>query len=144
MSQTVTPHNMNDLFSLPGVKSISYIPASSLADKLGVQALAGLPIYIHATPTPIEFNGDPTCECTHSNAGVSPSQSLEFSFRSTQQIPDDRYLAFLDHSYLIGTKEEHPLIERVQSFGNPDSDSSTFTYTIQLTSPRALIPCSIL
>ncbi len=149
MSQTVTPHSMNDLFSLPGVRSISYIPASSLADKLGVQALAGMPIYIHATPTPIEFNGDPTCECTHSNAGVSPSQSLEFSFRSTQQIPDDRYLSFLvvdvnGHSYLIGTKEEHPLIERVQSFGNPDSDPSTFTYTIQLTSPRALIPCSIL
>ena len=139
---------MNTLFSLPGIKSIDYLSADGLTEQLAMQSLAGMPLVIHTARTPIVFNGEPTCECTQTNAAVSPSQSIEFSFRSTQQIPDDRYLAFLvtdvnGRSYLIGTKEEHPLIERVQSFGNPDSEPSTFTYNVQLTSPRALIPCSI-
>jgi hypothetical protein len=148
LSQYVTNTSMSSHFSLPGIKSIAYLIADGLTEQLAMQSLAGLPIYIHIANTPIGFNGEPTCECTQSNAAVSPSQSVEFSFQSTEQLPDDRYLSILvtdvnGRSYLIGTKEEHPVIERVQSFGNPDSDPSTFTYNVTLTAPRALIPCTI-
>ena len=140
---------MNTQFSLPGIQSIAYLLSQSLSEYLTMQAISKVPVAIDAALlNPICFSGEPTCECTQSNASIGLSQNLELTFCSKLQLPDNDYLAFLitdanGQSYLVGTKEEHPLIERVQSFGTPEGDPSTFTYRIQLTSPQALIPCSV-
>lgn len=139
---------MSSTFSLPGIKAISYLGANSLPANLAMQSMAGLPIVVIADLMNIPFNGEPTCEGTQTNAKAGTSQHVEFSFRSISQLPEEYHLAFVvidanSNYYLIGTKEEHPLIERVQSFGTPDTDPNTYTYNIQLSAPRALIPCKV-
>lgn len=135
-------------FSLPGISCIAYLAANSLPSHLTMQSMAGLQIFVVSDLTNVPFNGEPTCECTQTNAQGSPSQSVELSFRATMQLPEEFHLAFLvidanGDYYLIGTKEEHPLVERVQSFGSPDADPNSFTYNVSLTSPRSLIPCRV-
>lgn len=135
-------------FSLPGVSCVAYLAANTLPAQLTMQSLAGLPVFIVADIMNIPFNGEPTCECTQTNAQGGPSESVELSFRTTMALPDEHHLAFLvidanSRYYLIGTKEEHPLIERVQSFGTPDADPNSYTYNVSLVSPRALIPCKV-
>ena len=135
-------------FSLPGIKAIAYLAAMQLPDNLAMQSLAGLEIGILVDMMNIPFSGEPTCECTQTNAQGGTSQTVEFVFRSILQLPEEFHLAFVvidanSRYYLIGTKEEHPVIERLQSFGSPEGDPSSNTYTISLTSPRALIPCKM-
>lgn len=139
---------MSNTFSLPGVKSIAYLAANTLPAELCMQSLSGLPVFVIADMMQVPFNGEPTCECTQTNAQGGSSQSVEFTFQATIPLPEEFHLAFVvidanSNYYLIGTKEEHPLIERVQSFGTPDADPNTFTYNVQLTAPRALIPCKV-
>lgn len=137
---------MSKSFSLPGIKTIAYMASNLLPQELCMQSLAGMPIYVSADMFNVPFNGEPTCECTLTNASNGPSESVQFTFRANEVLPSEYHLAFLvidanNDYYLIGTKEEHPLIERVRSFGTPESDPSTHTYTVSLTAPRALIPC---
>lgn len=139
---------MSNTFSLPGVKSIAYLAANTLPAELCMQSLSGLPVFVIADMMQVPFHGEPTCECTQTNAQRGSSQSVEFTFQATMPLPEEFHLAFMvidanSNYYLIGTKEEHPLIERVQSFGSPDANPNTFTYNVQLTAPRALIPCKV-
>lgn len=138
---------MNTHFSLPGIKSISVIPANNLPSELAMQSLAGLPI---SPPTAevIPFHGEATCECTQTYAPAL-SEMVELTFSSLVELPADKQLAILVTDanripYLIGTKEEHPAIERRQTFGNPDSESNLYTYTIRMSAPRALIRCLLI
>lgn len=139
---------MTPCFSLPGISAIAFIRSSDLLPDLTLQALADFPITINPEPTPIPFTGDATCETTQTNASVGPSQTAELSFLSRLQLPTDHYLAFLltdanGQTYLLGTREDHPLIERIQSFGSPSADPSTFTYRVELSAPIALIPVTL-
>lgn len=140
--------DMTDRFSLPGIQAIAYLAALTLPENLCMQSLAGVPVHIMADMNNVPFNGEPLCECTQTNAQGGSSQSVEFSFRSTSELPSEFHLAFVvidanGNYFLIGTKEEHPQIERVQSFGTPDGDPNTFSYTVSLIAPRALIPCRV-
>lgn len=139
---------MTDKFALPGIQAIAYLAANMLSDNLCLQSLAGLPVHILADMNNVPFNGEPTCECTQTNVQAGSSQTVDFNFRSTSQLPEEFYLSFVvidanGNYFLIGTKEEHPAIERVQSFGTPDGDPNTFSYNVRLTAPRALIPCRV-
>lgn len=135
-------------FSLPGIKAIAYLAAMQLPDNLAMQSLAGLEIGILVDMMNIPFSGEPTCECTQTNAQGGSSEAVELVFLSNTQLPEEFHLAFVvidanSRYFLIGTKEEHPAIERRQNFGAPQGDPSCYTYTISLTSPRALIPCKM-
>lgn len=139
---------MRTTFSLPGIQALAYLALNSLPDNLCMQSLAGLTIHLMCDLTNIPFSGEPVCECTQTNAHIGLSQAVELSFKTGLEIPEEFYLAFLvldanGDFYLIGTKEEHPVIERVKSFGTPDADPNTYSYTISLTAPRALIPCKV-
>lgn len=136
---------MNTHFSLPGIKSIAVTEATDLPSQLAMQSLAGLPISAPYSPEDIPFHGEATCECTQTNTPAQ-SETVELTFSSLVELPADKHLAFLvtdanRQPYLIGTREDHPAIERKQSFGSPDADSNLYTYTIQMNAPRALIRC---
>ena len=138
---------MNTHFSLPGIKSIAVIPANDLSSELAMQSLAGLPISPPMAEL-IPFHGEATCECTQTYAPAL-LEMVELTFSSLVELPADKHLAILvtdaNHiPYLIGTKEEHPAIERRQTFGNPNSDSNLYTYTIRMSAPRALIRCLLI
>ena len=138
---------MNTHFSLPGIKSIAVASANVLPSELAMQSLAGLPISAPSTAEDIPFHGETTCECTQTYAPAL-SETVELTFSSLVELPSDTHIAILVTDancipYLIGTKEEHPAIERRQTFGNPDSDSNIYTYTIRMSAPRALIRCVI-
>lgn len=139
--------DMNPTFALPGVKHIAFIDASLLPESLGQLGIAGVPIYIMGQFTPVPFSGEPTCIGSRTNASVGSSQTVELTFQSRIELPEDKHLAFLvidanDSSYLIGTHEDpHPLIESEQTFGVPDTDANTTTYTVRYTAPRALLSC---
>ena len=121
---------MDTHFSLPGIKSIAVASANALPSELD-----------------IPFHGEATCECTQTYAPAL-SETVELTFSSLVELPSDTHIAILVTDanripYLIGTKEEHPAFERRQTFGNPDSDSNIYTYTIRMSAPRALIRCVI-
>lgn len=139
---------MNTHFSLPGIKSIAVVYANDLPSELAMQSIAGLPISAPSTAEDIPFHGEATCECTQTYAPLH-AEKVELTFSSLVELPSDKHLAILVTDanripYLIGTKEEHPAIERRQTFGSPDADSNLYTYTIQMCAPRALIRCLLI
>lgn len=138
---------MNTHFSLPGIKSIAVASANDLPSELAMQSLAGL-LISPPTAEVIPFHGEATCECTQTYAPAL-SEMVELTFSSLVELPADKQLAILVTDanripYLIGTKEEHPAIERRQTFGNPDSESNLYTYTIRMSAPHALIRCLLI
>lgn len=132
-------------FSLPGIKSIAYAPASNLPTELAMQSLAGVPCFLPLGTVDIPFHGEATCECTQTTLPAQ-AEAVELTFSSLMEIPVDQHLSFLVTDanripYIIGTREQHPAIERRQAFGSPEADSNLYTYSIQLNAPRALIRC---
>lgn len=136
---------MNTHFSLPGIKSIAVLPALELPSQLAMQSIAGLPVSAPYNPDDVPFHGEATCECTGTNTPAQ-SETVELTFSSLVELPTSEHIAILvtdanRQPYLIGTREDHPAIERRQSFGSPDSESNLYTYTIKLNAARALIRC---
>lgn len=135
-------------YSLPGIKAIAYFASLMLPENITMQAMAGLKVRIAADMMNIPFSGEPTCECTGTNTHGCSSQQVELVFQTNILLPESYHLSFVvldvnGNYHLIGTKEEHPIVELRKNFGTPQGDPSCNTYTISLTSPRALIPCSM-
>lgn len=139
---------MSNTFSLPGIKSLSYINAAQLPDDLAAHALSGAPIWLTQSMVMIPFTGEASCVCTRTNEHGAPNESVEMSFQSLLSLPEHIPLAFVvtdvnNRSFLIGAKEQPwPYVESSQGFGLPDGESSTTTYTITHKAPKALIPCT--
>ena len=140
---------MKSHFFLPGIKSIYYVPCTSLPSSLMLHALSSMPIALTTGLVPIPFAGDPTCECESANNNNGPSQSVTLTFQSLEVIPEDIPIAFAltdvnGQSYLIGTKEQpYPLITCRQSFGSPTGDAHSLAVEVAFTGPKALFPCEI-
>jgi len=140
---------MNHSFSLPGIKCIAIINATTLPSDITLQSIAGVPVAVLQSMQHIHTTGEPTCVCTRNNAHNGSSQTVELSFESTDELPEEYPLSFLiidamDQAYLIGVLESpHPAIESSNNKGTPTGDSNTTTYSVKYTAPRALIPCLI-
>lgn len=135
-------------FSLPGIKTIHYVPCSQIPKSVLLCALAKQPIVITSDMVPVPFAGDPTCEGERANNNNGVSESITFSFSSLVVIPEDEPLAFVvtdlhNKMFLIGTREEpYPLITCRQSFGSPSGDPHVLAVEVAFTAPKALLPCT--
>lgn len=139
---------MNNIFSLPGIKRLSYINVLDLPLGLGLLGISGTPLVLNVAHVDIPFTGEAACTCTHSNANGSGNETVELTFQSLLALPEHKPLAFLvtdvnGRCFLIGTQERPwPYIESSQGLGLPDGDSSTITYTVTYKAPKGLIECS--
>ena len=127
---------MNNHFSLPGIKALSYVNALELPSDLGLVGISGLPLTLMVQSVDIPFTGEATCTGTRSNANGAGNETVELTFQSLLALPEHMPLAFIvtdanNRSYLIGCREQPwPYIESSQGFGMPDGESSTITHTI--------------
>ena len=134
---------------LPGIKSIYYVPCSSLPASLMLKALSDLPITLTTGLEPIPFADEPTCESEGANTNNGPAEQVTLTFQSLMVIPEDIPIAFAltdvnGQSYVIGTKEQpYPLITCRQSFGSPSGDAHSLGVEVAFTAPMALIACEI-
>lgn len=140
---------MCNSFSLPGIKCIAHINANTLPSDITLQAIAGVPVGVFQDMSHLHTTGEPTCVCTRNNAHNGSSQTVELTFQTTEDLPQDYPLAFLlidamDQAYLVGVREApHPAIEATTDKGTPSGESNTTTYKVNYTAPRALIPCMV-
>lgn len=97
--------------------------------------------------TRIPFVGVPECEATDAVENNGRAEKVEMSFR----VKDDpslltlRPLAFhiataSGHEYLIGTREEQPVVSIVTNTGVPSGTPAGYTIKVEMQALKALIP----
>jgi len=140
---------MHPYFSLPGIRSLAYMPASRLSNNIVMQSLAGVHVSVYAMTTPIVFTGECTCIVEYTNENKGQAEVATLTFLTQQELPQDTPLAFIvtdvmGNSYVLGAKEEpFPVITSSKGFGTPEGDVSAYTVEVVHTSLKALIPCYI-
>lgn len=135
--------------SYPGIKSIGYVFADQIPANTIYNAVAGIPINLFLTPTPVPVAGATTCEIVSSNENNGIAQSLTLTFSTALQLPRHRPLAFIiedvnGNTFLIGQPERpHLSVEGTRQTGSPAGDSAVTTYEVKHTAPIALKPCKM-
>lgn len=137
---------MDSHFSLPGIRSISYVAANVLPDHIAYMRASRIPIKLNIMQTSVPFVGEPTCETESTKINKAKKQSTTLNFRCTQPLPEDYALAFVvtdnnSQNWLIGQREEpFPLVSCTQTFGTTDGDPSSLTVAVTFEASEALIP----
>lgn len=96
---------------------LSYLPCSELPPDILNKYLAGIPIAINASPTPIEIYGDASCEAVSEYDNGSRLEKTTLQFSTADEIPECQDLAFVvkdvqGKEYVIGQKESpFPMVE---------------------------------
>ena len=133
--------------SLPGIEFIGYVPAENLQREIMYKHLAGLPVGIFTSITPIAFVGVPTCEAvsTYNNNGRVEQTTLRF--KTLDVVPTNRHIAFVitdcnGQSYVIGQHEKpRPIIKTTGATGTPNGDPAVCSVEVTLYAQKSLIPC---
>ena len=133
--------------SLPGIEFIGYVPAENLQREIMYKHLAGLPVGIFTSITPIAFVGVPTCEAvsTYNNNGRVEQTTLRF--KTLDDVPTNRHIAFVitdcnGQSYVIGQHEKpRPIIKTTGATGTPNGDPAVCSVEVTLYAQKSLIPC---
>lgn len=130
--------------SLPGIKFIGYLPCKDLPLFILQKHLAGIPVSIYSTATPVDFFTNASCEATqeHDNGVVLEKTILQFS--TTLNLPYGIPLAFVvkdvnDKTYVIGTHEAP--FPTITSDSFISEEKNIHEFKIQLNSRKTLIPC---
>ena len=131
---------------LPGITAISYIDPMLLTPDLCFAAICRMPVAALAPMTRIPFVGVPECEATDAVENNGRAEKVELSFR-TENDPSFltlRPLAFhigtaSGHEYLIGTREEQPVVSVITNTGVPSGTPAGYTVKVELQALRALI-----
>ena len=93
--------------SLPGIKAIAFLPCHLLLPNIVEKCLAGVPIGVFSTSTPIEHYGNASCEAESEYTGGTYYESTTLQFTTTDKIRQMQQLAFVvtdvnNHTYVIG------------------------------------------
>lgn len=133
--------------SLPGIRSIGFVPAENLPREIMLKHLAGIPVGIFADITPISFIGVPTCEAASSYSKNGRVEQVTLRFRTLDELPVYRHIAFVltdsnGQSYVIGQHERpRPIVKISQVTGTPDGEPAGCSVEVILYAQKALIPC---
>jgi hypothetical protein len=98
---------------------------------------------------PIEFFGEPQCECKTKKDGAGYEDTATLKFLTSQELPQAVCTGFVvtdvnDRSWLIGSLESpHPTIECEHKTGIPSGDAAGYVYEIKHVSIKSMVPCVI-
>lgn len=132
--------------SLPGIKAIAFLPCKLLPPNIVEKFLAGVPIGVFSTSTPIEHYGNASCEAESEYIGGGYFEKTSLDFTTTDEIPRSQELGFVvtdvhDKSYLIGVKEAPFPIVNITTKVDDETNISEVKVTFQR--QKSLIPCSV-
>lgn len=132
---------------LPGITAISYIDPTLLTPDLCFAAICRMPVAALAPKTKIPFIGVPECEANDAIENNGRAEKVELSFR----VKDDPSFLTLHpfafyietasgHEFLIGTREEQPVVSIVTNTGVPNGIPAGYTIKVEMQALKALIP----
>ena len=132
--------------SLPGIKAIAFLPCKLLPPNIVEKFLAGVPIGVFSTSTPIEHYGNASCEAESEYIGGGYFEKTSLDFTTTDEIPQSQELAFVvtdvhDKSYLIGVMEAPFPIVNITNKVDDETKISEVKVTFQR--QKSLIPCVV-
>lgn len=132
--------------SLPGIKAIAFLPCKLLPPNIMEKFLAGVPIGVFSTSTPIEHYGNASCEAESEYIGGRYFEKTSLDFTTTDELPRSQELGFVvtdvhDKSYLIGVKEAPFPIVNITTKVDDETNISEVKVTFQR--QKSLIPCSV-
>ena len=132
--------------SLPGIKAIALLPCHLLPPNIVEKFLAGVPIGVFSTSTPIEHYGNASCEAESEYKGGTYYESTTLQFTTTDEIQQSQELAFVvtdvnNHTYVIGCKEApYPVVDITT---NLDNDNNISHMKVSFSTKKSLIPCAV-
>lgn len=130
--------------SLPGIKSIGYLPCHLLPPNILQKHLAGVAVGIYSIPTPVEHYGNAECTAEQEYDHGSYLERSTLTFTTTDRIPNHLPLAFVmtdvnGQSYVIGFHEAPlPVVEISQKTGETDC---IFEVKVNFSARKSLISC---
>lgn len=131
--------------SLPGIKSIGYLPCANLSPLIMQKHIVGIPVGVFSAITPIEHYGNASCEAESEYDHGRKLQKTKLKFSTTDEIPIDKHLAFVvtdveGKSWLIGLREPPcPITEYVRKI---DSSTNIWEVEVSFSARKSLISCS--
>ena len=134
---------------LPGIKAIGWIDCRHLPRRVDLSAICGMPVAILTDIHPIEFFGDPECECKTSKEGGGYQDIATLKFLTGSELPRSSTLGIVvtdvnGNSFLLGSKEQPlPVVEPTRKLGTPSGDPAGFSYEIKHVSIKSMVPCVI-
>ena len=132
--------------SLPGIKAIAFLPCKLLSPNIVEKFLAGVPIGVFSTSTPIEHYGNASCEAESKYTGGTYYESTTLQFTTTDEIRQSQQLAFVvtdvnNHTYVIGCKEApYPVVDITT---NIDKDNNFSHVKVSFSRKKSLIPFAV-
>ena len=132
--------------SLPGIKAIAFLPCKLLSPNIVEKFLAGVPIGVFSTSTPIAHYGNASCEAESEYTGGTYYESTTLQFTTTDDIRQSQQLAFVvtdvnNHTYVIGCKEApYPVVDITT---NIDKDNNFSHVKVSFSRQKSLIPCAV-
>ena len=130
--------------SLPSISFIGYVPCSELSPDILQRYLAGMPIAIYSSPTPIEIYGGASCESVSEHDNGSRLEKTTLQFTTTNEILECQDLAFVVKDvqgkfYVIGQKESpYPMVEIDASV---NKDENVKVVKVVFSAKKSLIHC---
>lgn len=131
---------------LPGITSISYIDSTVLTPNIGVAAFCGLPVAALAPMVRLPFVGEPKCEATDDCENNGRVEKVELSFQTEDNLEFLYHHAYAFHietasgrCYLIGTREDTPVVSIITNTGVPDGTPAGYTVKVELQALKALV-----
>ena len=132
--------------SLPGIKANAFLPCHLLPPNIVEKFLAGVPIGVFSTSTPIEHYGNASCEAESEYTGGTYYESTTLQFTTTDEIRQSQQLAFVvtdvnNHTYVIGCKEApYPVVDITT---NLDNETNISEVKVTFQRQKSLIPCVV-
>lgn len=134
---------------LPGIKAIGWVDCRHLPRRVDLSAICGMTVAVLTDIHPIEFFGEPQCECKTKKDGAGYEDTATLQFLTSQKLPRSASLGFVvtdvnGKSYLIGSLEApQPQVECSQQTGIPSGDAAGYEYEIKHVSIKSMVPCVI-
>lgn len=136
--------------TVPGIKFIGWFKLTKLTvDRADLHAIAGESVLIMDDVRRLPVVGEAVCNVTrsHNNGQYTDKLTLEFKTPGDPMLPV--YAGFVivtneGKSYMVGTKEQYPIIETDFGTGTPSGDPAAVTCKVTMNALRALIPCSFM
>ena len=135
---------------LPGIKSIGWVECQRLPRRVDLNGICGIAVSVLADVHPLEFFGEPTCECKTVRDGAAQQDTVTLKFNSSQTIPHGAVPAFVvedvnGKSWLIGSREcPRPVVEYEKISGTASGDSAGYAYEVRHTAIKSLVPCVVM
>lgn len=131
--------------SLPGIKSIGYLPCANLSPLIMQKHLARIPIGVFSAITPIEHYGNASCEADGEYDHGRILQKTTLKFSTTDEIPHS-HIAFVvtdveGKSWVIGRREPpYPIVEILRK---KDVSYNITEVEVKFTAQKSLISCAL-